>query len=316
MIKIGVSACILGDKVRFDSGHKRNHFLCEELDQYVDFVRVCPEVGIGLPVPRPTIRLIENKELAIRLVDTKNHEIDHTDKMLSFSHSKCDQLEKQQLCGYVVCAKSPTCGMERVKLYRENGHAANHSAVGLYTATLMQRMPWLPVEEDGRLHDPILRENFISRIFALNDFYQSMQNGITRSAIIEFHSRYKLILMAHSIASYQSLGRLVAEVAQYDNEAFFAKYRLEFMQALSKRANRKSHTNVLMHLQGYFKKKLSKQQKAELTTLISAYRAGTMPLLAPLTLINHYLREFPDPYLSIQKYFNPYPEALRLRYGF
>lgn len=315
MIKLGVSACVIGDKVRFDSGHKLNRFLCDEIGQFADFVPVCPEVGIGLPVPRPAIRLVDRDNIGIRLVDTKNKENDHTDKMLSFSQKKIAALAKQELCGYVVCAKSPTCGMERVKLYLENGHSTNEGTVGLYTKTLMKNMPWLPVEEDGRLHDPLLRENFIERIFALNDFYRSMRGGVTRNAIIEFHSRYKLVLMAHSVNSYKSLGQLVANIADYDEEEFYQIYRLRFMQTLSKMVSKKRHTNVLMHLQGYFKTKLTKPQKAELTQLIKAYHEGTMPLLAPLTLINHYLLEYPDPYLSQQKYLKPYPEELRLRYG-
>lgn len=315
MIKIGVSACVLGDKVRFDSGHKRNRFVCEELAEFVEFVPVCPEVGIGLPVPRPTIRLVDRDDLGIRLVDTKNIGIDHTDKMLQFSQKKLKHLNQQNLCGYVLCAKSPTCGMERVKIYRENGYSRDFNGVGLYAEQLMKHMPWLPIEEDGRLHDHLLRENFISRIFALNDLYQTLCEGISRKAIVEFHSRYKLILMAHSVEAYRQLGQLVAKVAQYDLDEFFMLYRNEFMKAMTKIATRKKHTNVLMHLQGYFKHALSSQEKAELTKLIHNYRKGIMPLLAPLTLLCHHLQQHPDPYIEQQKYLNPYPEDLRLRYS-
>ncbi|EOD81193.1 putative protein YbgA [Grimontia indica] len=316
-IKLGVSACVIGDQVRFDSGHKRSHFVASELEPFVEFVPVCPEVGIGLPVPRPTIRLLDRGEpIGVRLVETKDADADHTAKMVDFSKKKAEHLAGMELCGYVVCAKSPTCGMERVKVYRENGYVASEKiGVGLYTQQLIERMPWLPIEEDGRLNDPVLRENFVFRIFALRDFYDSMADGLSRRAIVEFHSRYKLVLMAHSPSAYKELGKFVADIANHDINDFYAEYRTRFMQAITQRATRKNNTNVLMHLQGYFKRALDKQQKAELADLIHAYRRGTMPLLAPLTLINHHLNQNPDPYLAQQSYLNPYPDSLRLRYG-
>lgn len=312
---VGVSACVIGEKVRFDSGHKRSQFVVKDLGDYCEFVPVCPEVAIGLPVPRPTIRLLDT-EGDIRLVETKDPEQDHTAKMLAFSDRKAEELSRKPLRGYIVCAKSPTCGMERVKVYRENGYvAAEKIGVGMYTKALMEKMPWLPIEEDGRLNDPVLKENFVFRLFALDDFYRSMEEGISKDAIIKFHSRYKLVLMAHSPEHYRSLGRFVARIADYDIDEFYQEYRTRFMQALAVRATRKKNTNVLMHLQGYFKRDLNKDQKAELTDLILAYREGTMPLLAPLTLISHHLRNHPDAYLAQQAYLSPYPEALRLRYG-
>ncbi len=316
-IKIGVSACVIGEKVRFDSGHKRSHFVCQDLAPFVEFVPVCPEVGIGMSVPRPTIRLLDRgDELGIRLVETKNAENDYTDKMQTFSEKKIHQLLDIPLCGYVVCAKSPTCGMERVKIYRENGYvSAEKNGIGLFTEQLMKTMPWLPVEEDGRLNDPVLKENFVFRLFALQDFYDAMQRELTRAAIIKFHSRYKLVLMAHSPSDYKSLGNFVAKIAEYDLDVFYFEYRTRFMRAIAHRASRKNNTNVLMHLQGHFKRALDKAQKAELSQLIEAYRLGKMPLLSPLTLINHYLREHPDAYLTDQVYLNPYPEDLPLRYG-
>ncbi|MDD1779635.1 DUF1722 domain-containing protein [Enterovibrio sp. ZSDZ35] len=316
-IKLGVSACVIGEKVRFDTGHKRSHFVSEELQPFVEYVPVCPEMAIGMGTPRPTIRLLDRgEEIGVRLVETKDSEIDHTDKMMAFSESTAERLASMELCGYVVCAKSPTCGMERVKIYRENGHVASEKiGVGLYTQALIKRMPWLPIEEDGRLNDPVLKENFVFRVFALHDLYQSVASGITRKAIIDFHSRYKLVLMAHSPTSYKALGSFVARIAEHDINAFFYEYRTLFMQAIAHRASRKNNTNVLMHLQGYFKRDLNKNQKAELAKLIESYRKGNMPLLAPLTLINHHLQQNPDDYLRKQSYLNPYPESLRLRYG-
>ncbi|WP_104047267.1 YbgA family protein [Vibrio jasicida] len=311
-IKVGISSCVLGERVRFDSGHKISNFVTKELDGYFSFVPVCPEVGVGMSVPRPTIRLVSNEE-RIALVETKNPDNDHTDNMLTYSENKVNELQSEQLCGYIVCAKSPTCGMERVKVYSKNNAAKE--GIGLYTRTLMEKMPWLPVEEDGRLNDPVLKENFITRIYCLNDFYESMGGEPTRGKIIAFHSRYKLTLMAHHPESYRSLGRLVADVASYEIDDFYNEYRLGLMKALQNRASRKNNTNVLMHLQGYFKRSLTGQEREELATVISDYRTGLLPLLAPLTLIKHYLNTYPDEYLQQQKYLEPYPQEMRLRYG-
>ncbi len=311
-IKLGISACVLGEKVRFDSGHKESRFVTNELSPHFSFIPVCPEVGIGLPVPRPTIRLISNEE-RIALVETKDESKDYTEQMRHYAEVKTEQLEQQQLCGYIVCSKSPSCGMERVKVYKHQ--RADKEGVGIYTDILMKKMPWLPVEEDGRLHDAYLKENFIVRVYCLHDFYSSMQGQPTAGKIVAFHSRYKLTLMAHHPESYKELGSLVANVKQYDIDEFFQLYRLKLMEAMKHRASRKTNTNVLMHIQGYFKKSLSGPEKQELAQVINDYRAGELPILAPLTLLKHYLNNHPDDYLSQQKYLNPYPQELKLRYG-
>lgn len=312
MIKIGISACVLGEKVRFDAGHKVSKFVTKELSPYFEFLPVCPEVGAGMPVPRPTIRLISNEE-RISLVETKDPSKDHTEQMESYCENKVAQLEQEQLRGYIVCAKSPTCGMERVKVYKKQG--AENDGVGLFTKQLMKSMPWLPVEEDGRLNDPILKENFITRVYTLDDFYRSMGEEVTRGKIIAFHSRYKLTLMAHHPASYKQLGSLVANIKDYDVNEFFQLYREGLMTAMANRASRKNNTNVLMHLQGYFKRNLNKPQKQELRQVIDQYRVGLLPLLAPLTLIKHYLSAHPSEYLLQQAFLEPYPQEMRLRYG-
>ncbi|GAD89139.1 hypothetical protein VHA01S_015_00360 [Vibrio halioticoli NBRC 102217] len=311
-IQIGISACVLGEKVRFDSGSKASKFVTKELAPFFDFVPVCPEVGVGMTVPRPTIRLV-SEEQRIALVETKDPTKDHTDKMIDYSNNKVDELTQTELCGYIVCAKSPTCGMERVKVYTKAG--ASNEGVGLYTDVLMKKMPWLPVEEDGRLNDPVLKENFISRIFSLKDFYDCVGDSPTSGKIVAFHSRYKLTLMAHDPISYKALGQLVAKVADYDNQEFYELYRLKFMQALTNRASRKNNSNVLMHIQGYFKKSLSGPERQELRAVIDEYRQGLLPLLSPLTLIRHYLSLYPDAYLQSQKFLAPHPQELRLRYS-
>ncbi|WP_162063844.1 YbgA family protein [Vibrio taketomensis] len=311
-IKVGVSACVLGENVRFDSGHKLSRFVTKELSDHFEFVSVCPEVESGMPVPRPTIRLMTNEERLI-LVETKDPTKDHTQSMLDFSTRRIEQLKKEDLCGYIVCAKSPTCGMERVKVYGKNN--ADKVGIGLYTKELMERMPWLPVEEDGRLNDPVLKENFVTRVYCLHDFYESMGGEPTAGKIVAFHSRYKLTLMAHHPESYKSLGSLVANVAQYDIDEFYQLYRTGLMQAMANRASRKNNTNVLMHIQGYFKRDLNSDEKAELCQVIEDYRIGVLPLLAPLTLLKHHMNRNSIDYLKQQKFLNPYPEELRLRYG-
>ncbi|WP_353499739.1 YbgA family protein [Vibrio sp. CB1-14] len=311
-ITVGISSCLLGEKVRFDSGHKQSTYVNKELRDYFDFVSVCPEVGMGLPVPRPTIRLMSNEE-RIALVDTKDASNDHTDGMMHFTREKVAELKDTEMCGYIVCAKSPSCGMERVKVYTR-GHART-DGVGLYTEHLMKKMPWLPVEEDGRLNDPVLKENFVARVYSLKDFYASMGGEPTPGKIVAFHSRYKLTLMAHDPQSYKSLGRLVANQADYQPDEFYQAYRLGLMEGLKNRASRKNVTNVLMHIQGYFKRSLNKDEKAELAHVIDDYRTGLLPILAPLTLLKHYLNAYPDDYLSHQQFLQPHPEEMRLRYG-
>ncbi|MGL4350213.1 MAG: YbgA family protein [Plesiomonas shigelloides] len=311
LIPVGISACVLGESVRFDGGHKRLPFATDHLKPYVRFYPVCPEMAIGMPSPRPAIRLIRSEE-GLQLVGS-SQDLNVTEAMQTFSREKVASLS--HLCGYIVCAKSPTCGMERVKVYDAAGKGAEKVGVGLYTQELMHQMPWLPVEEDGRLNDPVLRENFVTRIFALHDFYRQCEAGMTRGKLVAFHSRYKLLIMAHSQADYRALGRRVADLDAMPFDELLIAYRDHFMQALSKRPTRKNHSNVLQHIQGYFSRQLSSRQRKELSHLIDRYRRGTQPLLAPLTLLRHYLEEHPDPYLTQQVYFEPYPEALLLRYG-
>ncbi len=312
-IPIGISAFLLGEPVRFDGGHKRLPFAVEQLAPYVSFEPVCPELAIGLTSPRPSLRLVKQGG-TLTLCNSHHSGLDVTEKMVEFSAQKSKQLD--HLCGFLVCAKSPNCGMERVKVYNETETMAEKSGTGLFTQALMNQIPWLPIEEDGRLNDPDLRENFVERIFALHDLHTLWQKGLTRGGLIAFHSRYKLLLLAHHQPEYRALGRFVAGIEQWPSlEAFAIEYRQRFMALLKHKATRRNHTNVLNHVQGYFSRQLSALQRQELTQLIDRYRQGLQPLLAPLTLLKHYLAEYPDSYLSQQRYFDPYPETLRLRYG-
>lgn len=313
-IPVGISACLLGDSVRFDGGHKRCAFAAEDLAPFMRYEPVCPEMAIGLPTPRPALRLTETAENSVELCFSNGKGDPLTQEMQSFSEKKIASLH--HLCGYIVCAKSPSCGMERVRVYQPENNNNRKEGVGIFTRELMKQMPWLPVEEDGRLHDPVLRENFVERIYTLHEFNQLWRSGLTRGKLIAFHSRYKLTLLAHSQPAYREIGRFVAAIEQWSSlEAFAFEYRQRLMDLLKHKATRGNHTNVMMHVQGYFRPQLNAKQREELTSLIDHYRQGLQPLLAPMTLLKHYMSEYPDPYLTQQRYFEPYPEALRLRYG-
>lgn len=308
---IGISACLTGSAVRFDGGHKRMDFVMNALAEWVVFKPVCPEMAIGLPVPRPALRLVQaGDDTRMRFTHAPHDDV--TAKMAEFTEHYLPGVAG--LDGFIVCAKSPSCGMERVRLYDENGNRGRKEGHGLFTSAMQQAYPWLPVEEDGRLHDPVLRENFVERIFALHELNTLRAKGLTRHALLAFHSRYKLQLLAHHQAGYREIGPFIAHLHEWDDlEAFFVAYREKLMIILKHPASRKNHTNVLMHIQGYFHEQLTVRQRAELREVIINYRAGLLPILAPLTLLKHYLAEHPDEYLLTQNYFSPYPENLGLR---
>ena len=308
-IVVGISACLLGHKVRYDGGHKRADFCEQILSHYFRFEPLCPEVAIGLGVPRPTIRLVQRH--GETRAEAGDGSFDVTQPLTDYALAMSQKLG--HLSGYVFCAKSPSCGMERVRLYGEAAGAK--IGIGIYARTLMQQLPLLPVEEDGRLNDPELRENFVMRVFAYHDWQQLCRQGVTRGRLIAFHSRYKYQLLAHHPGAYRELGRYLANMTELPLQHIAERYSTGLMQALRCRATRRNHTNVLQHLQGYFKKQLSTAQKAELQGTIDKYRRGIMPLMAPMTLLQHYLREYPNAYLQQQVYLNPYPEELALRYG-
>jgi len=313
-IPLGISACLLGEQVRFDGGHKRLAFAVNELAPFVRFEPVCPEMAIGLPTPRPALRLVKQEDEEIHLCFSKDGGQEVTQQMRDWSAERVKSLH--HLCGYILCAKSPSCGMERVRVYEPDTNNNRKAGMGLFAEKLQAEMPWLPIEEDGRLHDPVLRENFVGRICALHEFNEMWKRGLTRAQLIAFHSRYKLLMLAHSQEKYRELGPFVASMSQWDSlEAYAFEYRNRMMALLSQPATRRNHTNVLMHAQGYFRRQLSSPQRQELAELIDRYRCGVQPLLAPITMLKHYMSQYPHPWLTQQRYFDPYPEALRLRYG-
>jgi uncharacterized protein YbgA (DUF1722 family)/uncharacterized protein YbbK (DUF523 family) len=310
-IKIGISACVAGHPVRYDKSHKRSYFCMEELADFAEFKPVCPEMAIGLPAPRATIRQISRDDVIT--VSRPDGSGDVTEALTQFGLSHASQCE--ELAGFIFCSKSPSCGMERVKVYQEDGKGSEMTGVGLFAKQIMEQNPLLPCEENGRLNDAIIKENFVTRVFTYQKWLELKKSGLTRHTLIQFHSAHKYLVMSHHVESYKRLGRLLGNPEE-DVEALADKYIMQLMSALKVKASRKSHTNTLYHLQGYFKKQLTKEQRSELTDSIHSYREGHTPLLVPLTLINHYLRDFPNEYLNGQTYLEPHPKTLRLRYGY
>ena len=309
-IQIGISACLLGQQVRFDGGHKNSAYCQQELKQHFEFVPVCPEMAIGLGAPRKSIRQVRiGNEIRVRSGDGT---LDVTGALTEFSEKKSAELGF--LGGFLFCSKSPSCGMERVTVYKADGTGGSKEGTGVFARALMNRFPHLPVEEEGRLHDMVIRENFFTRVYAFHDWHCMRLKGLSRKALTDFHARYKYLLLSHSPAIYRTLGPLLAGGGELD--AVADAYFDGFMTALEHKASRRNHTSALQHIQGYFKKFLSGSQKAELTEAILAYRQGLQPLLVPLTLIRHYLREHPNDYIASQVYLNPHPDSLRLRYAY
>jgi uncharacterized protein YbgA (DUF1722 family)/uncharacterized protein YbbK (DUF523 family) len=310
-IKLGISSCLLGHNVRYDGGHKYDSWLVETLGAWVDYVPVCPEVGCGLPIPREAMRLVGDPANPKLL--TQKTLIDHTARMKSFTEAKVESLMAEGLCGYVFKSKSPSSGMERVKVYPEKGGAASKNGVGIFAAGFLKANPLLPCEEEGRLHDPALRENFIERIFIMHRWHGLLANKPNMGKLVEFHTRHKLMLMAHSPVHYKSMGKLVAEAAQKPFADVLDSYFFELMTAARKAATPSKHQNVLLHILGYFKKELSAFEKSELIELIDNYKAGLVPLIVPITMLNHYVHKYNKDYLAEQHYLKPHPIELKLR---
>lgn len=309
--RIGISACLTGDTVRFNGGHKASA-LCRQLfDEHFDWVALCPEVAIGLGVPREAIRLVGDPDNP-QVTGSRNPSLELSGPLRAYGQQMAGELT--DICGYVFMQKSPSCGLERVKVYQENGHPATKGGRGAYADAFCALRPDLPVEEEGRLHDAVLRENFITRVYAYADWDQQLGEGLSRGALIRFHSRYKYLLMAHNPQAYRDLGKLLGSMRRDDDpQVVGPRYFSLLMEALRRCASRGTHCNVLQHLVGYLRDALGSDDKAELQQLISQYHQGIVPLVVPLTLLKHHLRNHPDPYLLQQAYLNPHPESMGLR---
>jgi uncharacterized protein YbgA (DUF1722 family)/uncharacterized protein YbbK (DUF523 family) len=309
-IRLGISACLLGQPVRYDGGHKLDRFIADTLGKYVDFLPVCPEVECGLPVPREAMRLVGDPQRP-RLVTNKTG-IDQTERMLTWARRRVAELEREDLCGFIFKSDSPSSGMERVKVYTPQGMPSK-TGVGLFARAFMEHFPLLPVEEDGRLHDPKLRETFIEAIFTLKRWRESRDQGLSPARLVEFHTRHKLLVQAHSPKHMRAMGALVARLREGPLPEIFEQYQTLLLTALRLKTTVKKNTDVLYHLMGYFKHNLSADEKQELLEVIGHYHQGLVPLIVPLTLINHYVRKYDQPYLKAQYYLNPHPLELQLR---
>ncbi len=309
-IRIGISACLLGEEVRFDGGHKRDPFLTSTFGPFVEWVSVCPEVECGFGTPREAMRLVRAAE-QVRLITVKSG-IDLTERMETYTRRRVMELGKEDLSGYVLKKDSPSCGLERVKVYNAHQVPAR-TGRGLFAERLVQFFPNLPVQEEGRLSDPKLRENFVERVFAywrLRDLFGGRWNV---ASLVGFHTAHKLILMAHSPESYRQLGRLVADPRSMSRKELERRYTDLFMTALSAIATTRRHTNVLQHMVGYFKGRLDPESRTELLGAIDDYRRGLVPLIVPITLVRHHVRVHQVSYLSGQLYLEPQPKELMLR---
>jgi uncharacterized protein YbgA (DUF1722 family)/uncharacterized protein YbbK (DUF523 family) len=310
-IKLGVSTCLLGEKVRYDGGHKLNRYVRDTLGHYFDYVPVCPEVECGLPVPREALRLTGDPG-APRLVTNKTGH-DYTEHMQTWGRKRLAELEQEDLCGYIFKSRSPSSGMERIKVYREQDGMPVNTGVGIWARLFMEHFPLLPVEDEGRLNDPLLREHFIERVFVYARWRELVRNGFTAGDLIDFHSRHKLLFMAHSPKLYKEMGSFVADFKHLSRNELIEAYQRLLHQAMQEKASVKKHINVLQHLLGYFKNDLTADEKQEFLDLVEAYRQGDVPLIVPVTLVNHFVRKYQEPYLGRQYYLNPHPGELRLR---
>ena len=310
-IRIGVSACLLGQEVRFDGGHKRNDFLTGTLGDFVEFVAVCPEVDIGLGIPRESLRLVRGDDGAVRMVANKSG-ADVTEAMNAYAERRATALEREDLSGYVLKKDSPSCGMARVRIYGRAGMPMRDGR-GLFAEALIRGLPDLPVEEEGRLNDPSLRENFIERVFAYHRMRALFTGRWTAGGLVAFHTAHKLTLMAHSPRAYAELGRLVADSRHIERDGLRVRYAAEFMAAMKKLATPARHVNVMQHIAGYLRDGCDADSRRELMEAIDEYRRAMVPLVVPLTLIRHWVRRFDIAYLKGQTYLEPHPRELMLR---
>lgn len=308
-IPVGVSSCLLGQAVRYDGGHKHDRYVTGVLGRYFEYVAWCPEALAGLGVPRPPIRLAGDPG-APRAVRVADASVDVTDALLAAARRATPEMGA--LRGYVFKRGSPSCGMERVKVYGTPGKSPRMGR-GLFARAVMQAYPLLPCEEEGRLNDAPLRESFVERVFAYDRWLRTMARGCTPGRLVAFHTRHKLLLLSHSEIHYRAAGRLVAEAGRRDREQLAREYLATFMEGMRRRATRRRHTNVLQHLAGYLKRSIDTGDRRALAGIIEEYRSGAVPLVVPIRFLRHHFRRSPDRYVEMQHYLEPYPDDLGLR---
>ena len=309
-IKLGISACLMGEQVRWNGGHSRDRYLTDILGRYVEYVPVCPEVECGMGVPRETLRLVGHPDNP-NLVTSKTN-IDHTDRMTAWARRRVKELKKENLCGFVFKKNSPSSGLFRVPVKNFKG-MPQKTGQGIFARVFTQYFPLIPVEEDGRLNDSKLRETFIEQIFTLMRWRETLSKKKSMGNLVDFHTRHKLLIMSHSPNHARMMGKLVAQGKALLTDDLFAQYETLLMEALKLKTTLKKNINVIQHIMGYFKNQLSPDEKQEMLEIIERYRQEHVPLIVPVTLLNHYVRKYNQPYLAQQVYLNPHPVALKLR---
>ncbi len=309
-LRLGASSCLLGHAVRFDAGHAKDKFVVDTLGRWFEFVPTCPEMDIGMGVPRPTIRLVDNGQ-GTRLVAPTSGE-DFTDRMNAYAKNKIEDLAARDLDGYILKKNSPSCGLERIPVYR-NGKVEHKKASGMFAAKLIDLWPALPVEDEGRLNDPKLRENFIERVFCRNRWRTLVRRGLTRRRLVEFHTAHKLLLLAHNEAAVRRMGKLVGGAGRIPDREIFARYELDLQVTMSTRASPQKHANVMQHAMGHLKTMLEPAEKRDILGAIHDFRSGLLPLIVPITLLRYIIARCGIEYLAGQLYFDPHPKELMLR---
>lgn len=309
-IRIGLSACLRGDEVRWNGGHSRQRYLTDTLGQFFEFITACPEIEAGMTVPRPTVRLVSLGD-KIRVVDPKN-DIDWTAAMEDHAVQRVGMVDEFQLSGFILKSKSPSCGVSRIKVFAENG-MPTYDGRGVFAAELIRRYPRLPIEEEGRLNDPGLRENFVERVFAYHRLRQAFKPRWTVGSIVNFHTNEKLLLRAHHEVTYRQLGKLVAEAKAMPRAAFAAEYQQLFMKGMGYKSTVRKHTNVLEHMLGFLRDTGDALAREQARSAIADYRNGLVPLIVPMTLFSYFAARYDIDYLKRQSYLNPHPKELMLR---
>ncbi|RDL44626.1 hypothetical protein DN730_09580 [Marinomonas piezotolerans] len=309
-IPVGISSCLLGENVRFNGGHSRSTYCLGPLAEHFEYHAFCPEMSAGFGTPRPTMRLVGDPDDP-QLIFSSKSSGDLSAQLKQANHRYLDNLPA--LDGYIVMKNSPSCGLSRIKVYQDNGHPHMKRVTGLFTQALKDRYPTLPIEEDGRLNDPALRENFLLRVFAHHEFRLSVLNAPSMKSLIDFHSRYKYVVMAHSQPAYKALGKLLSGQEKCSLDELTERYFSQFMSAISQPAKRKNHCNVLMHLVGYLKRQVDVEVRKDILDVVEQYRRGEVNLTTPITLLYHYLKLYGSEYVKQQRYFAPYPHSLGIR---
>ncbi len=307
---LGIGSCLAGNAVRYNGETKKPNDYVRSICEHFDTRAFCPEMGVGMGVPRPPIRLVGSED-SVRIVDVETHSKDYTGPIREFALQVLQQAPA--LCGYILVKGSPSCGYGRVKRYSQEGRHLASDQNGVFADALADADPLLPLEDDGRLNDPGLRESFVTRACAYHNWKLLVDQGLTTHRLIAFYTRYKYLVMAHHVPSYKALGPLVANASQLPLQALSTQFIRTLMAALSHRATRRSHSNVLFHLAGYLKRAITTPQRQRLAALIEDYRIGKVPLVVPVTLLKHHFADNPNAYIDGQVFLDPYPDDLRVR---